>query len=254
MHNAPSPGNFIPGSWEKMGASRDFTHDDYPAILYWISREPGDITSMEFVGQRTNPRRVPVPHGINYMNFLKDNHGELYLYGRIHVQGIQSWGMYRYDTSARHWKAVGGFAPNVKKEFPEWADEHIRFGCDWLALPTMRWRHGHPHNRVLAWALQPHFYNYIRGWGVKFDPANRMHVQVSLFGFDEQYRNANRELYAWSDDGGQSFHRADGTTVALPLTVNPGPGNADLANHSSQQWWNLWLSLLRDAGFSTSLQ
>ncbi len=254
MHNAPSPGNFIPGSWERMGASTDFTHDDYPAILYWISREPGDITSMKFVGQRANPRLVPVPHGMNYMNFAQDNHGELYLYGRIHVQGMQSWGLYRYDTGAQRWRAVGGFAPDVKTEFPEWADEHIRFGCDWLALPTMRWRHDHPHNRVLAWARQPHFYNYIRGWGVKFDRANRMHVQVPLFGFDEQYHNANRELYAWSDDGGQTFHRADGTPVALPLTVNPGPGNADMNRHSTKEWWDLWLGLLREAGFSTALK
>lgn len=253
MHNAPNEQSFIPGSWERMGASRDFTHDDYPAILYWVSREPGDIASMAFVGQRANLRRPPVPHGINYMNFARDNHGELYLYGRIHVQGIQCWGLYHYDTGAHRWNAVGGFAPDVKKEFPEWAAEHIRFGCDWLALPTMRWRHDHPHNRTLAWARQPHFYNYIRSWGVKFDPTNRMHVMLELFGFDETGHNANRTLYAWSDDSGNTFHRADGTAVALPLTVNPGPGNADMGNHSTRQWWDLWLGLLKQAGYNTSI-
>ena len=250
MHNAPNPKSFIPGSWEEMGASYDYRHDDYPNGMFWVSREPGDIATLEFVGQRGNPRGVSVPLGINYMNYTQDRYGILYLYGRIYVQGIQSWGLYRYDVEEKRWAGIGGFAPDVKRAFPEWTQYHVKFACDWLALPTMRWRHDHRFNTVLAWARQAHFYNYIRSWGVKFDPANRMHVQVELFGFDEAYQNRNRSLYAWSDDGGQSFHRADGTPVALPLTVNPGPGNTDLANHSSQQWWDLWLGLLRDAGYS----
>lgn len=250
MHNAPHQYNYIPGSWEKMGLSRKFTDDNYPALMYWVSRKPMDIGSFEFLGQRNNPRRVPVPHGINYMNFTQDRHGKLYLYGRIYVQGIQSWGLYRYDTRLQHWSGVGGFAPDVKKEFPEWADYHIEMGVDWLALPTMRWKHDHPTNTVLAWARQPHFYNYIRGWGIKFDPDNRMHVLVSLFGLNEQNQNADRKLYAWSDDNGNTFHRADGTRVELPLTVNPGSGNVDMANHSTNQWWNLWISLLQDAGYT----
>ncbi len=254
MHNAPHQYNYIPGSWEKMGLSRKFTDDNYPAIMYWVSKKPMDIGSFEFRGQRNNPRRVPVPHGINYMNFTQDRNGKLYLYGRIYVQGIQSWGLYRYDTKLQRWSGVGGFAPDVKKEFPEWADYHIEMAVDWLALPTMRWKHDHPNNTVLAWARQPHFYNYIRGWGIKFDPDNRMHVLVSLFGLDEQNQNANRKLYAWSDDNGNTFHRADGTQVELPLTVNPGAGNVDMANHSTNHWWNLWISLLHDAGYAVTKQ
>lgn len=250
-HNSPDPMNFIPGSWKKMGASVDFTNDAYPSMLYWISREPGDINSMEFVGQRANPHNIPVPQGLNYINFLKDRNGELFIYGRVHVQGIQSWGLYRYDTALKKWEGLGGFAPDVKKEFPEWADMHIKMCCDWLALPTMRWQHDHPHNRVLAWARQAHFYNFIRGWGFKFDPTNRLHVQVPLFGFDEDLYNENRGLYAWSDDGGNTFHRADGTPVELPLTVNPGPGNADVERHDNGQWRDLWFFLLKKAGYQT---
>ena len=56
---------------------------------------------------------------MNYMNFAQDNHGELYLYGRIFVQGIQSWGLYRYDTSTRRWLPTvsGGMCSYVSGSF-----------------------------------------------------------------------------------------------------------------------------------------
>jgi len=250
MHNAANPKHYIPGSWEKIGASYDYKDDDYPNIMYWVSKKPEDITSLEFVGQRGNPRTIPVPLGMNYMNFLQDRNGTLYVYGRIAVQGTQCWGLYRYDTETKRWEGLGGFAPDVKKECPDFAGEKIQFASDWQTLETMRWRHDHPRNRVLAWARQPHFYNYIRGWGIKFDPSNRMHLRLVLFGLDENHQNKNRDFYAWSDDGGHTFHRADGTPVELPLTINPGPGNVDMSRHATGLHWDLWISLLRDAGYS----
>jgi hypothetical protein len=250
IHNAPHNAQYIPGSWEGMGASRDHTNDSYPTLLYWVSRNPGDIESLEFVGQRDNPRNAPTPLGMCYMNFIQDRERVLYLYGRVHVQGIQSWGLYRYDASAKRWSGVGGYAPNVLEEFPEWADQNIEMSADWLSLATFRWKNTAPQNQVLAWARQPHFYNYIRSWGVKFDRTNRMHVQLGLFGFDRQNRNVNSELYAYSDDGGESFHRADGEKLGLPLTVTPGEtGYAAMHSDSSGRWWNLWLSLLQYAGY-----
>ena len=250
MHNAPNAAQYIPGSWERMGASRDHTSDDYPTMLYWVSRSPGDIESLEFVGQRDNPHNAPAPLGMCYMNFVQDRERVLYLYGRTHVQGVQSWGLYRYDTEMKHWSGIGGFAPDVTVEFPEWADQNIEMAADWLSLPTFRWKNTAPQSRVLAWARQPHFYNYIRSWGIRFDRTNRMHVQVGLFGFDTRNRNAHSELYAYSDDGGESFHRADGEKLGLPLTVSPGlPGHAAMQSNSTRRWWNLWLSLLRYAGY-----
>jgi hypothetical protein len=243
-HNCPDPDNYIPGSWEKLGLSRNFPDDSYPAMMYWVSKKPEDITTMQFVGQRSNPRVVPVPQGFNYVNFIQDRKGVLYVYGRIHVQGIQSWGLYRYDTLSKKWSPVGSSAPDVKKEFPQWADKYIEMSCDWFALPTMAWKNTAPENTVLAWARQPHFYNFIRGWGIRFDPTNRMHVQVPLFGLDENNYNVNAELYAYSDDAGETFHRADGSRLKLPITSNPGPGNAVMKNHNTAQYWQLWLSLL----------
>ena len=59
-------------------------------------------------------------------------------------------------------------------------------------------------------------------------------------------------VYAYSDDG-KTFHRADGTVVQLPLTLLPAPEhNADVKLHFTGQWWDLWQSLIRHAGYSTA--
>ena len=56
-------------------------------------------------------------------------------------------------------------------------------------------------------------------------------------------------VYAYSDDLGDTFHRADGTRLELPLTVNPIPGHhAAMDFHSTRRWFDLWYSLLRHAG------
>ena len=53
-----------------MGASRDNTSDDYPKVMYWVSKRPGDIDSLDFAGRRDDPRCVPCGW-MNYMNFAR---------------------------------------------------------------------------------------------------------------------------------------------------------------------------------------
>ncbi|MBM4048409.1 MAG: hypothetical protein FJ279_25175 [Planctomycetes bacterium] len=247
QHNTPDPAAYIPGSWERLGLSRDRQSDAFPNQMYFVSARPGDIESFEFVGARTNPRQIPSPGYLNYMNFAQDNNGELYLYGRINVSGWQSWGLYRYDTRARRWAALGGDACDViasaRKKDPNWTSYLIRNIRG--AIPSA------PGDKSLVWAWQPNFYNYCRSsWGIYFDRTNRMHFRAPVRGLDANARINDSDVYAWSDDGGRTFHRADGTKVELPLTVNPAPEhNADVNNHSSQAYWNLWHSLLRYAGY-----
>ena len=246
QHNTPNPENFIPGSWEKMGLPRDRSAGNYPNQLYWVSRKPGDITDFEFVGQKKNPRQISSPGYLNYMNFVQDRQGILYLYGRISVGGWQSWGLYRYDVDTRVWSPIGGDAADViasaKAAHPGWEKSLIRNVRG--GIPTT----GGP--KSLAWAWQPHFYNYCRStWGVQFDPSNRMHVHVPIRGLDLNARIIDHDLYAYSDDGGATFHRADGSKVGLPLTVNPAPEHdADVQTDGRNLWWTLWLSLLDTTG------
>ena len=248
QHNAPNPGAYIPGSWERVGLSRDRGSDSFPNQMYWVSKEPGDIESFEFAGQRNNPRQIPAPGYLNYMNFVQDRDGQLFLYGRINVSGFQSWGLYRYDVATRRWAALGGDACDViasaKDEDPGWASFLIRQIRG--NIPAA------PGTKSIVWAWQPHFYNYCRAnrWGVHFDRTNRMHVRVPIRGLGANARIVDADVYAYSDDGGETFHRADGSDVALPLTVNPAPEHhAGTRSDLTEQWWNLWLSLLRQAGY-----
>ncbi len=245
QHNRVNPGDYIPGSWEKMGLSRDPACDDFPAQMYWVSTKPGDIGAFEFVGQRNNPRHIPTDY-LNYMNFVNGRDNVPFLYGRINVAGIQSWGLYRYDADRRRWHSVEGEAQSViqsaEKQHPGWSEYLIRQARGHVPAD--------PGPKAFVWAWQPQFYNFCRGWGVKFDRTDRMHVRMQVQGLGENARLANALVYAWSDDGGHTFHRADGARVELPLTVNPAPDhNADVNNHATARWWELWYSLLVQAGY-----
>lgn len=246
QHNAPNPANFIPGSWEQSDLPRDPKSEAFPQQLYWVSKEPGRIDKFEFVGRRNDPRHLP-PSYWNYMNFVQDNNGELYVYGRIEVSGWQSFGLYRYDVVTRRWSAIGGEAcdiiANCEANDPGWTARLVRQVRG--QVPRQ------PGEKTLAWAWQAHFYNYCRAiWGVRFDRTNRMHVGLGIHGLADRTSMRDGNLYAYSDDGGQTFHRVDGSRVELPLTINPAPAhNADVDKHADARWWNLYRSLVDEAGY-----
>jgi hypothetical protein len=108
--------------------------------------------------------------------------------------------------------------------------------------------------RALAWSWNPAFYNFCRDeWGIRFDRTGRMHVRVNLFGVEEEGFYDHAKLYAFSDDMGRTFFRADGTPVKLPLTTNPAPAhNASLDRNRNGQWLELWLEVLRLAGVDSA--
>lgn len=248
MHNAPNPRYFIPGSWERLGLSRDRNNPDFPRAMVWVSTRPYDLESLVFVGQRNNPQCPPVPDGLNYMNYVQDRNGELYIYTRIGVAGIQSWGLYHYNTTEKRWSAIGGQPKAI-------IDDTLGKNPGWERFLARPWGHvsvpSGEEPPTLAWAWQAHFYNYIRDpRSVQFDLDNRMHVWLRLFALDGEGRHLFRNLYAFSDDSGKSFRRVDGTPVALPLTLNPAPNHqADATLDNAERWWQLWASIYHFAGY-----
>lgn len=246
QHNAPNQDYFIPGSWEQMGLSRDRKSPDYPAQMYWVSSKPGDINTLEFAGKRNDPRAVPADY-LNYLVFLQNKEGVTYLYGRSSAHGFQSWGMFRYDSEEKRWAPVGG-DPYVITEAIQQIDS------DWLGRTRDNVRGIMPSKpsefRPLAWAWQPAFYNFCRdNWGARFDATGRLHLHLQISGLNQEGYNGLSGLYAWSDDLGATFYRADGSQVVLPLTINPSPKNhAGVYLSDHLQWWNLWMGLLTELG------
>lgn len=250
MHNSPNPNYYIPGSWEKLGLSRKPNDPNFPVAMVWVSRKPMDIESFEFVGTRGNPLLPPAPTGLNYMNYVQDHDGNLFLYSRISVDGMQSWGLYRYSTEEKKWSAVGGSAADVMNDIlaadPSWKR--------YLERPFRNVRvPGEDSPITVAYAWQPHFYNYCRDpRAVQFDLENRMHAWFRIFGIDGAGLQKLDRIYAFSDDGGRTFRRVDGSPVRLPLTVNSAPHhNAAAAPNQVEMWWNLWTSVFQPAGYFT---
>jgi hypothetical protein len=236
QHNSPQADNYLPGSWAKMGIATG------PKIMYWVSKEPGNIASMEFVGATKDPRRVPCGW-MNYMNFARNPAGVLFLYGRDH---IWTWGLYRYDVKTRRWTNLGGspitMLQTAKKTNAAWSRSIADAGSGFGPSP----------HRVLVYAWQPGAYNFCRSsWGIRFDRTGRMHVEMGIHGVGEDARIVNGPVYAYSDDLGNTFHRADGTKLRLPLTVNPVPNHhADVRHHDTDTWLRVWTSLLQHAGYT----
>lgn len=256
QHNFPRGSEFMPGAWESLGLSRTRGDQSHPTTLYWVSKRPEDITEFEFVGRKGHPLDIPVPF-INYMNFVQDRDEELYLYGR-NDSGIQNWAFYHYDADIRRWRDLGGTRADIfisaRKANPDWVQtvERSHVYCYRGRIPDRQsGQVGEYEYPSLSWTWQPHFYNYIRSTrGVQFDPENRMYVQIPTYGYDTNRRARSAELFAYSDDGGKTFRRADGSSVKLPLTSNPAPEhNADTLKGYNEIWITQWTELIRRIGF-----
>lgn len=260
QHNFLNTTLYAPGVWERIGASTDQASPKYPGIGYWVSTEPGNIHSFEFVGHRDNPRNLSIPYncGYNYMRFDKNPDGELYAFGRSYSFDVFGIGLHKYDSKIRRWHSISGRTTEMIdaaiKENPEWVDYLVQPGGEpvrWLKdLPALLKDSADDH-ALLVWSWHPAHYNYCRDWhAVRFDQTGRLHVRQTIRGVDENGFTRAGRVYAWSDDDGESFHRADGSPVKLPLTVNPASEyNAEMNLYMSHQWLDLWISLLQEAGY-----
>ncbi|MFW6170915.1 MAG: hypothetical protein ACODAD_10535 [Planctomycetota bacterium] len=238
QHNHPNQSFWIPGSWKKLGIQ--------PNVMYWVSEEPGGIDSFEFVGGKGSPRSFG--GWMNYMNFVRSPDGTPFLFGRGRAW---SWAMQRYDAAERRWTELSGSARGM-------LDRARRENSDWYESLGGTVPYYGPGDGLVA-AFQPTGYNFNRPWpnlvrgirGVNFDRTGRMHVQMPILGVGKEGKMTQGPVYGYSDDLGETVHRADGTRLELPLTVNPIPGHdANMDHHSTQQRFELWMSLIREAGWN----
>ncbi|WPJ97349.1 BNR-4 repeat-containing protein [Coraliomargarita algicola] len=171
-------------------------------VLYWRSTRAGDVSRFDFLG-KDPARTIPMPNA-TYAFFLRDRNDELYFAGRIVAnpdrkkvpEAHRGVGLYRYDTEELTWKALGGtrnpvngveLSKTLFNSVNEWGN---------LASPdTPIW---------YRWNMV----------GMAFDQHNRLHFAVNA---NTPMGEGTHVFYGASDDGGESWQRADGSSVALPM-------------------------------------
>lgn len=174
---------------------------------YKVSNQPEDISSFTFIGgQKDNARGIP-GELITYPHFVRDNNGVIYVTFRHRVgqweAGGQGIGIAKYNVGTQRWTMLGG------TDYPK-------------GVKTFYWT---PNVRVYEGPGK--VYQALRA-GVFFDAKNRMHVCWD--DFVAPGKGTSAIMYAYSDDGGQTFKRANGQTIAtLPIT----PSTADVVNRTS---------------------
>jgi hypothetical protein len=215
------------------------------AWQYMVSANPEDISSFTFVGDDES-RTVPGTW-ITYPSYYRDLNGVLYVSFRHRVKfgtgwspGIIAAAIARYDADAKIWIMLGGtdYPHGVKTFF--WNDS----GAEGTAYQPYRPR-------------------------LFFDRDNRMHVTWVADDGNGSSGYHTHVLYAYSEDGGETFKRADGSLFeTLPITLENGdvvvgpawsgsdgslwyssyvgvtsdghPAVSFADNSNDTAWWSLW--------------
>ena len=185
-------------------------HTDW---LYKKSNKPEDISSFSFIGgKNSHPEGIPGIK-ITYPAFVTDNNGELYLTFRHRVEpkgkwgpGNQGIGISLYNTKTKKWNMLGGtnYLHGTKTFF-------------WSNTGRKRINKAHVSG-----------YQAYRA-KIFFDRSNRMHISWDVF--IKPGDGASHIMYAYSDDGGKTFSKANGNKITnLPIT----PNNGDIVESSTK--------------------
>jgi len=215
------------------------------AWQYVVSDKPEDISSFTFAGGDQS-RTIPGTW-ITYPSFARDLNGVLYVAFRHRVKfgtgwspGIMAAAIARYDADAKIWVMLGG------NDYPH--EEKTFFWNDSGAGDT---------------AYQPYRTR------IFFDRDNRMHVTWVVDDGNGSPGYHTHVLYGYSDDGGDTFKRADGSPYeTMPITLENGdvvvgpdwtgsdgslwytsyvgatvdghPAVSFADNNNDSAWWSLW--------------
>jgi regulation of enolase protein 1 (concanavalin A-like superfamily) len=203
-------------------------------ILYWKSNKPEDISAFTFAGGVNATTAIP-GSGWTYGGFFYDNCGTLYFSAIVEAiasgnffPGKIGLGLYRYDTTTKKWTALGGLpeqvAPGSRNTVLFWE--------------TGGQKQGGPGNVGWFQGFQPFF---------GFDVNNRMHFAISV-NTDPNFVGNNRVIYAVSEDGGNTWKKANGASIpTLPIRALDGkPSQGDVVATSTTTTFSDQISTIGD--------
>jgi len=211
--------------------------------MYWVSDRPEDISSFSFVGF-DSLRAIPC-NGLTYAHIEPDLNGKLYMVGRQsvraprqHIPGTMGLSLWRYDITKNSWEELGGISAN-----------NYDFTGQDAVFPSIVWE-PHGYGRKTVW-----YQGYSHS--IKFDHNNRLHL-LSLVNADDTYDGSTHVLYAYSDDGGDTFFRKNGSQISsLPIRVigpNENRGTILMSQGFPDNFHAEYFGLFWDKNFNPGFQ
>lgn len=202
-------------------------------ILYWRSNKPNDVTGgFSFMGGNA---ATAIPGGGWLQGFFfADNNGELYYTSQIHafestaVHAQMCVGLYKYDLTNKTWSAIGGNVPPPVNP----STIYQYYSCLYWENAGFKFSNGWFQN------LQPAF---------RFDSKNRLHFAVSA-NTNSNYDIANTLIYAYTDDLGKTWKRANGSLISgFPIRGISGLSNSgDIVENNNTTGYNPTMGLTMD--------
>jgi hypothetical protein len=194
-------------------------------VKHWISKRPEDISEFVYTSGLGEKKR---PQGLNvtYPHFFRSPDGVLYHSIRC-ADPVWGLGLSVLDVKTQTWTMLGADVPAGELE-----GKRERKKTN--GKPMTAWEdNGEGGNFSYT---QPHA-------AIRWDKNRRMHLAFTLLNENtpssQGRHTASDVLYAWSDDGGKTFHRGDGSAIQLPMRAEAGPHQADVvySRHDGPPPW-----------------
>lgn len=189
--------------------------------LYWRSEQPENIHS--FIFQGGDQSKVTPGYGFSYPSFHSDMNGELYVRHRAkigpwgHYDGEMGWIASRYNMETKQWIELG--------KIP--------------ASDTFTEQYS-PTNKAIFWEdngigsqTNKNWYQYFGG-DMRFDFNNRWHLTTAINNNNDIEKNTDI-IYAYSDNGGTSFNKVDGSNIEnLPIRADLGTNQGTIVTNLNE--------------------
>ena len=129
---------------------------------------------------------------------------------KSHESGTLGLYLSKYDCYTKTWTAIGGIDGD-SYSLEQDGDEFY---------PSLLWE---PHGYYRDNGDSLWYQNYANK--IKFDKNNRMHITANV-NADTIQDNSSHIIYAYSDNGGQTFQRLDGSVISsLPMRITDTKSN-----------------------------
>jgi BNR repeat-containing family member len=200
-----------------------------PIVKHWISKRPEDISEFVFTSNLGDNKR-PQGYNVTYPHLFRSPDGVLYHSIRC-AEPVWGIGISVLDVKTQTWTMLGADVPSADISKNNRA-KNAR------GKPMTAWEdNGEGGNFGYT---QPHAH-------IAWDKNKRMHVVFGLLNENTPSAKGRHTgsdvLYAYSDDGGKTFHRGDGSLIQLPMRAKAGPHQADVV-YSRHDGPPPWVGLL----------